>query len=421
MSRRYQWVVAVILCLLLTTNISAAVNNEATYSVATNEIQNWPKGPDLYSDTAVLMDADSGQVIYDKGMNELRYPASITKVMTALLALENSQSDETVTFTATGIANIAEGTNIQMQVGETLTMEQCLAAVLIRSANEVADQVGEYVSGSKEAFVEKMNQRAAEIGCINTQFANASGLPNEQHWTTAYDMGLILREALKNEAFCEIIATLEYTIPATNLTPEPRVLSSHHALVVPTAPEYYEGVLGGKTGVTDESKNTLVTAVKRGDTTLIAVVLRAAPGEVCADSTALFDYGFEKFEKLNLKGSDLIVPKGTSESDLTNIDAKTETDAIYSYYYNDYLLGSVTVSLDDLQAEETGEAEPQNSGDLTKEQQEQLAAAEKKAQKEKNQEKVKDTYNVIIIALGAVIAFAVVMIIVRIIINRKRR
>lgn len=243
-----------LLSFLMGQPVWAAVQNGEKYDIATNEISGWPKGPEIYSETGVLMEAETGTVLYDSGKDETRYPASITKVMTTLLALENSSLDEEVTFTQTGLERIYEGTNINMQVGEVLTMEQCLYAVMIKSANEVAAQVAEHVGGTQEKFVEMMNERAQELGCTNTNFANPSGLPDENHWTTANDMALIFREALKNEEFVKIIGTLSYTIEPTNMNPEPRTLTSHHALLVPSAPEHYDGCIGGKTGVTEAAK-----------------------------------------------------------------------------------------------------------------------------------------------------------------------
>lgn len=328
-----------LLSFLMGQPVWAAVQNGEKYDIATNEISGWPKGPEIYSETGVLMEAETGTVLYDSGKDETRYPASITKVMTTLLALENSSLDEEVTFTQTGLERIYEGTNINMQVGEVLTMEQCLYAVMIKSANEVAAQVAEHVGGTQEKFVEMMNERAQELGCTNTNFANPSGLPDENHWTTANDMALIFREALKNEEFVKIIGTLSYTIEPTNMNPEPRTLTSHHALLVPSAPEHYDGCIGGKTGVTEAAKNTLVTAAKRDGMTLIAVVMRADPGQVCADTTALFDYGFSQFEMTPVEGGEVPVPKGATEDELDVTEVEGEGGMMRTYSFGDYTVG----------------------------------------------------------------------------------
>jgi len=418
-------VAAVLIALLLPQTILAEVNNDATYTIATNEIKNWPQGPDVYSDTAVLMEVDTGEILYNKGMDETRYPASITKIMTTLLALENSDMDQEVIFTATGLEHIWEGTNLQMQEGEVLTMEQCLYAIMIKSANEVADQVAETVGKTRTEFIAMMNQKAADLGCKNTHFNNPSGLPDPQHWTTAYDMALIFGEALKNEEFCKIISTLEYTIPATNLTDTPRVLGSHHALLVPTAPEYYEGCLGGKTGVTDEAGNTLVTGVKKNDTTYIAVVMRADSGQVCADSRALFDYGYNSFEKLTVKGKEIIVPKGIKEADLKWEEEKADTETVFNYYYSDYLLDSFSLSAEEVQ--KLAADDSQETEDIT-ENEAQLEDQDSDEQSQVNEdsseeisEGLKKKYQTIIIVLGGLILLSAVLIIISVYMNRKKR
>ncbi|MCH1982173.1 D-alanyl-D-alanine carboxypeptidase [Ruminococcus sp. OA3] len=415
--KTYSIILALLVCMLFTQTAWAEVHNDEKYTVKTNETKGWPQGADTYSETAVLMDAKTGEVLFDKGKDETRYPASITKIMTTLLALEHCKLDEQVTFTETGLARMAEGSNINMQVGEIMTMEQCLYAVMIRSANEVAAQVAEHVAGSQEEFARMMNERAQELGCTNTHFNNPSGLPDENHWTTANDMALIFREALKNEEFVKIIGTLEYTIPPTNLNPEARTVSSHHAMIVPTAPEYYEGCIGGKTGVTDLSQNTLVTAAERDGIRLIAVVMRADPGQVCADTKALFDYGFGNFEKLAVQGGELLVPKGVTENDLTETSVDIEDGVFRTYTYNDYTVGTVTVSQEELDAMEKAEqAENEEQQAVTKE-----PVPETEGVPEKQDESVSGTYRTIIIVLGVLIAAAVLLIIIKAATRKKKR
>lgn len=338
---------AVICGILLLTLVShpvlaASVNNGAVYPVTTNEISGWPQGPDLYSETAVLMEAETGTILYNKGMDELRYPASTTKIMTALIALENSSLDEQVTFTETCLADqTPDSTHMGMKVGEVLTMEQCLMIMMIKSANDVATQIAEHVGGSVDAFVEMMNQKAQELGCANTHFANASGMPNEEHYTTAHDMALIFQEAIKNEDFRKIIGTTSYTVEPTNMTAESRTLNTSHALLAPEAPEHYEGCFGGKTGTTQIAEHTLVTGVERNGMTLITVVMRAAAGEVCQDSIQLFDYGYNNFQKVEVPGGSVIIPNGTDTESLTTVETAADGETEQDYYYNeDYYVGS---------------------------------------------------------------------------------
>ena len=336
--KRYKKLTAILAAVLLLCSgipvMAAEVNNGTTYPVSTDAIANWPQGPDTYSETAVLMDADTGAILYNKGMDEKRYPASITKIMTALLALEHSSLDEEVTFTEECLADqTSDSGNLGMKVGEVLTMRQCLMALMIRSANDVATQIAVHVAGSVSAFADMMNQRAQELGCVNTHFVNASGMPDENHYTTAHDMALIFREAIKNQDFLDIIGTQSFTIDPTNMNPESRTYSTHHALVAQGAPEYYEGCFGGKTGVTEASKNTLVSGATRDGMTLIAVAMRADAGQVCQDHISMFDYGFDNFQKVEVPGGAVTIPKDVQVSDLVNTDN--------SYYYGtDYYVGN---------------------------------------------------------------------------------
>ena len=347
--KRYKKLTAILAAVLLLCSgipvMAAEVNNGTTYPVSTNAIANWPQGPDTYSETAVLMDADTGAILYNKGMDEKRYPASITKIMTALLALEHSSLDEEVTFTEECLADqTSDSGNLGMKVGEILTMRQCLMALMIRSANDVATQIAVHVAGSVSAFADMMNQRAAEIGCTNTHFANASGLPDPNHYSTAHDMALIMREGLKNKKFRKIIGATDYTIKPTNMNSESRVLHTHHPMLAPESGYYYEGCIGGKTGYTSEAGNTLVTAAERNGTTYIAVTMKAGDLAIAStDSTALLNYGYQNFTKTQVNGGEILLPNGVTVDNLTVQEGQENGETVDSYYYGDYLLGSVTV------------------------------------------------------------------------------
>lgn len=290
------------------------------------------------------MDADTGAILYNKGMDEKRYPASITKIMTALLALEHSGLDEEVTFTEECLADqTSDSGNLGMKVGEILTMRQCLMALMIRSANDVATQIAVHVAGSVSAFADMMNQRAQELGCVNTHFVNASGMPDENHYTTAHDMALIFQQAIKNQDFLDIIGTQSFTIEPTNMNPESRVLNTHHALLSASAPEHYDGCFGGKTGVTAASKNTLVSGAARNGMTLIAVAMRADAGQVCQDHISMFDYGFNNFRKVEVPGGAVTIPKDVQVSDLTTTESADGEAVRETYYFGqDYFVGTGT-------------------------------------------------------------------------------
>lgn len=386
---------------------AAEIQNGASYPISTNAISDWPQGPDIYAETAVLMDADTGAVLYNKGMDETRYPASITKVMTALLALEHSSLDEQVTFTEECLADQApDSGNIGMKVGEVLTMKQCIQALMIQSANDVATQIAVHVAGSVPAFADMMNQKAQELGCVNTHFVNASGMPDENHYTTAHDMALIFREAIKNTDFREIIGTQSFTIEPTNMNPESRTYSNHHALTAQSAPEYYEGCFGGKTGVTNASKNTLVSGAEKNGMTLIAVAMRTGPGEVCQDHINLFNYGFENFRHVEVPGGSVTIPAGEELTDLKTVETVNGDVTAEDYYYQeDYFVGSGTkeeAAPESLQAEES--ENPSSEEQQVKLQEEKAKQQEEKA---KADEKLKGTYRYIIYGLAGLVALAV--------------
>lgn len=411
MKKLYQRILAgIVCCLLLFTSVNvqaAQVNNGAIYPITTNEIPNWPQGPDTYGEVAVLMDADTGAILYNKGMHELRYPASITKIMTCMLALEHCTMDELVTFTETCLADQVAGSgNAKMKVGEVLTMKQCLLITMVRSANDVATQVAEHVGGTVPAFIEMMNQKAKDLGCLNTNFVNASGMPDDNHYSTAYDMALIFREAIKNETFREIIATQNVIIEPTNMTAERRTYSTHHPLVALSAPEYYEGCIGGKTGVTNAAKNTLVTGAVRNGRTLIAVAMRAEMGQVCYDHTMMFNYGFDNFTNIDVPGGKVTVPNGVDITQL-NMGETVEGNIITrNYFYNtDYFVGSAR---EELIEEVTPEPTPETVEEEEQLQQQVKQEEQIKQQEEKQQaeEQYKVTYRYIIYILCGLVGLS---------------
>lgn len=257
----------------------------------------WPNGPSVHAESAIVMEASTGLVLYEKNVNVKHYPASITKVMTVLLALENSSLGDIVTVSHNAVYDVEQDSSrIWILEGEQLTMQQCLYAIMLESANDCAYAVAEHVSGSVENFAKLMTERAKSLGCKNTNFVNPHGLQNENHYTSAYDMALITKQVLKNESFRKIFSTKHYMIPPTNKQPEQRPITNHHKMVMGYSKYAYDGVLGGKTGYTTTSKYTLVTVAKRGDLELICVLMKddSIPDEY-ADTAKLFDYGFDNF------------------------------------------------------------------------------------------------------------------------------
>ena len=283
------------------TSATPEAGHSETYSQASDidSVKGWPTGPNIEGQSAVLMDAVTDTILYSKNAKDKLYPASITKIMTALLACEHLNMDDTITMSQEAAYGIETGSSsIYAETGEVFTVEQALMALMLESANEMALALAEKTSGSVKKFVELMNQRAAQLGCKNTHFNNPNGLPDETHYTTAGDMMKIAKAAWYNPRFRKFVTTQVYEIPPTNKQSETRYLLNHHKMM-PGQSYAYDGVLGGKTGYTDAAGSTLVTYAKRGNSILIAVVLNSTNGAF-PDTTSLLDYGFDNFEKVDL-------------------------------------------------------------------------------------------------------------------------
>ncbi len=250
--------------------------------------------PSVSSPTAILIDRKTGTILYQKDANSTYYPASITKIMTALLVLENCSLDETVTFSYRATHELEEGaTHIARTEGEEMSVRDCLYALLVASANEVAQALAEHVSGSIEDFAVLMTERAKELGCTNTNFKNPSGLNDSEHYTTSHDMAIIMRAALDTPGFLEIDSTTQYEIPPTNKHEESTWIATKHPLLNGDTP--YEYAVAGKNGYTQLAGNSLVTYAVKGDAELICVIMNAQAGTRSEDTINLFEYGFNNF------------------------------------------------------------------------------------------------------------------------------
>ncbi len=255
----------------------------------------------LDAESAILINADTGDILYEKNINQKEYPASITKLMTMLLAFENCNMDETITFSRNAVFSIEPGSShIGIDQGEEITVDQAMYAIMLQSANEVSNGVAEHIDGSLEAFASHMTQRAKELGAVNTNFVNANGLHDENHYTTAYDMALIARELLKYPHFKDILSCTYYEIPPTNIQSETRYLHGQTQLIKEASAFYYQYCEGGKTGFTDQAGNTLVAYAEKDGTEIISVVLKSTGYGEYTDTIKLFDYGFENFKTQNI-------------------------------------------------------------------------------------------------------------------------
>lgn len=291
----------------------------------------WPDAPETLSPSVILMEESTGTILYEKNSDEAHYPASITKIMTTLLALENGNLSDMVTFSDDAINN-TEGSGIARDYGEQMTLEQCLYGVMLESANECAYAVAEHVGGTVENFVDMMNAKAKELGCTNTHFANPHGLQDENHYTTAHDMALIAQAAYQNETFRIIIGTKMYTIPPTNKHAEETVLRNHHDMLCTyhnaNRKYLYPYCVGGKTGYTATANSTLVTYAEKDGMTLICVVMDTQSPNQFIDTVNLFDYAFDNFQVLNVAENDTDYSAETTvdNGNLDNIAPFVELD-----------------------------------------------------------------------------------------------
>ncbi|WMM23535.1 D-alanyl-D-alanine carboxypeptidase family protein [Tissierella sp. MB52-C2] len=293
---------------------------------------------DLVGEGVILMDMDTGEVLYEKNSNSQFYPASTTKIMTAILALEKGNMDDIVTIDQE-VVNLTSGSHIALEPGEQMSLEHLMQALLVESANDAALAIAKYVSGSIEEFSKLMNQKAKEVGALNTNFVNPNGLPNEDHKTTPYDLAMMARYAMKNEKFRSIVGNYTYTIPVTNKKSETRYLKSSNRLLYSnekidvdgkTTPIKYDGVNGVKTGYTVAAQQCLVTSFEKDGHKLIAVVLKSTGKNVYSDTHKLLNYGIENFEKVKISFANRFVDNfNVNKGVIPFVAGVTKTDSYF--------------------------------------------------------------------------------------------
>lgn len=376
--------------LFLSQGLTASATNIAEQNIAahqalpvqSNDIENWPTGPIVSAEAAILMEADTGAILYSKNIHQKEYPASTTKILTTLIASERCSMDELVSFSHDAVFDIDRGSNhIAIDEGEKLTMEDCLNAILIRSANEVSLAVAEHISGGHwSEFAPIMNERAKELGCLNSNFVNPNGLPDENHYTTAYDLAMIGRAFFANETLCKITLTPMLNIYASEYQPQD-ITEVNKMELIPTGKYAYEYLVGCKTGYTNDARSSLVSCAEKDGMKLICVVLNDENPNYYEDTIALFEYGFNNFDKINVsetetkyniddngsfysnndifgnsqpilslnKDACIVLPKTIAfEDTVSAISYDTKSDsqaALITYTYQDVVLGSVSVDL----------------------------------------------------------------------------
>lgn len=283
----------------------------------------WPEFPyDLRAAAAIVMDVDTGAVLYGKDIHSKRYPASITKILTALVVIEHSNLSEEVHFTKEAVSGLESGAvTINAAEGDVLTVKDCLYALLLKSANEVANALAIHVAGSVPAFCELMNRKAEELGCLNSDFRNPNGLTDENHVTTAYDMALIASACMNNSTFMELESEPTRKLSGTVNNPDGLTVTIGHQMLKES--DYYDGrVKAGKTGFTSAAGNTLVTMALENGRRLAAVVLKDANPDHYKDTKKLLDFGFENFENITIRSDEAAELFSVPEKLLS--DGKTE-------------------------------------------------------------------------------------------------
>ena len=367
--------ITLLLCSLPITTFADETEN-------TNTIVKWPTPPEITSGGAVVIEASTGAVLYDKSAYEAFHPASTTKLMTSLLAIEQAPLSEIVTCSHNAIYSIGwDSSRAGLVEGEQIDMENALYAILLASANEVSIAVAEHIGGTAENFVSLMNQRAKELGCTNTHFVNPHGLDDPEHYASPYDLALIARKAIEYTTFRRISGSYYHQMPATNLNVA-RDLGNTHKIIRKRIA--YEGVFAGKTGTTSQAGSCLVTCAERNGMTLICAIMKAPNSDTVYNETiALLDYGFKNFtltplaasetesknafpilfedeealisdvsSPLSVNNTSLVLPKDALFSDLTKevnlnpintFSAGKNIIGKISYYYTDNYVGCADI------------------------------------------------------------------------------
>ena len=345
---------AVILSLFLSVPVNAVdykkqAEERKSMEIESNSYTNWPLGPAIGAEAAILMDANTGAILYEKNIYAKLYPASITKLLSTYIAVQECELDEMVTFSEEAVHSINwwEDANMGVYAGSSLTVEEVLYGILVGSANEAAYAIAEHISGNLDDFSALMNQTAKKLGCKDSNFVTPNGIHDENHYTTAYDMALIARAFFSNETLTKMSATTRFDVPVTeNQTREGIILTAKSQLH-PGKTYAYSSLVGTKTGYTDQARQTLVSCAEKNGLKLICVILKEEAPAQFTDTIELFDYGFDNFEALHLNEIDN--PYSIDNHFFTrDIDLLGSSKTILSLNKNDYIVLPNTLTVDNL-------------------------------------------------------------------------
>ena len=330
--------------------LNAEAEERKNEPVETNEIEGWPIGPCLGAEGIMLMDVDTGAVLYSKNADEQLFPASTTKIMTCLVAIENCSLDEVITVNQSAIdANSSDGSNMGLRAGEQLTLEELLYGILINSSNEACNAVAEHVAGSMDEFVVMMNEKAAQLGCTNTHFVSTNGLHNEEHYTCARDLALIARAFFSYDILCSMSSTNRYVIHETDTHLE-HYLNSHNKLY--EGQEYaYRYLVGSKTGFTNPARQTLVSCAEKDGMRLVCVVMKEESPNQFTDTVSLFEYGFNNFTYENVESFEKEYRLNVADFFSIANDNVRNTSPLIQISDTDYIVVPIGLNMDNLSSE----------------------------------------------------------------------
>jgi len=328
--------------------VEAYVSEYADDPVESNEVPNWPTGPVINAKSAILIEANTGVVLYAKNIHEHMYPASTTKLMTALIAYENSSMDEIVNFSYDAVFSLEEGSsNIGIDPGQSMPMKECLYGIMVGSANEVANAIAEHVGGSFDGFADMMNEKVTKLGLQDTHFTNASGLQNEEHYTSAYDLAMIAREFFSNEELSKIGNTARYHFKATDTQPDDFYIRNKHKLI--NGDIAYDGIKGGKTGYTSTSRECLVTCDELNGMKLICVVMNEESPYQFTDTVKLFNYGYDSFQAVNTSDNENKYSITSTNIFPSTVDILGDSSQILEMNEDDYIIMPKNITFNELE------------------------------------------------------------------------
>jgi len=287
----------------------------------------WAEEPQIVGETAALIDGKTGTLLYGKEEHKRMYPASTTKILTALVALERSKLTDVVSIGPNAVT--AGGTHIGLTEGERLTMEDLLYALLLNSSNDAGVAIAEHIAGSVEKFATVSNQKAKEIGARDTHFTNPHGMPDDNHYSTAYDLALIARRAMENKEFRKIVSTVQREI--TRADPQAQKYLFNHNKLLWSKYFGYRGATGVKTGYTVEAGQCIVASAERDGRELIAVVLHSEGSSLWSDAAKLLDYGFTNFYNRQLVYAGRVMASKTVRYGKGNVDLVARQDFFYTF------------------------------------------------------------------------------------------